>query len=108
MITALAGNNGAGKSTLLKIMMNLVKQNDGKIELFGELVRKDEEDWQKKIAYLPQSMPGALPFTGKDLKRLVAHWYPEWDEALFKQMMDAFEVPLTKQYEKLSQGKNRN
>ncbi|MBS4210111.1 ABC transporter ATP-binding protein [Bacillus sp. FJAT-50079] len=104
MMTALAGNNGAGKSTLLKIIMNLVKQDDGKIELFGELVRKDEEDWQKKIAYLPQSMPGALPFTGKDLKQLVSRWYPDWDERLFKQMMDAFEVPLTKQYEKLSQG----
>lgn len=103
-ITALAGNNGAGKSTILKIIMNLVKQDQGKIELFGEVIRKEEEAWQKRVGYLPQSMPGALPFTGKELKNLVSHWYPDWDEQLFKQMIDLFEVPLKKQYEKLSQG----
>ena len=66
MITALAGNNGAGKSTLLKIFMNLVKQDQGNIELFGNVIRKEEEAWQKRVAYLPQSMPGAVPFTGKN------------------------------------------
>ncbi|MEK3889171.1 ABC transporter ATP-binding protein [Bacillus sp. FSL K6-3431] len=104
MITALAGSNGAGKSTLLKIIMNLVKQNQGNIELFGEVIRKEEENWQKRVAYLPQSMPGVVPFTGRELKSLVAHWYPSWDEQLFNQMIDLFEIPLTKQFEKLSQG----
>ncbi|MCM3112664.1 ABC transporter ATP-binding protein [Lederbergia lenta] len=104
MITALAGNNGAGKSTLLKLILNLVKQNQGNIELFGQVIRKEEEDWQKRVAYLPQSMPGAVPFTGKELRNLVSHWYPNWDEQLFQRMIDLFEVPLKKQYEKLSQG----
>ena len=104
MITALAGNNGAGKSTLLKIIMKLVKKDQGNMELFGNVIRKEEEDWQKRVAYLPQSMPGAVPFTGKELKKLVSHWYLNWDEQLFNQMIDLFEIPLTKQYEKLSQG----
>lgn len=103
-ITALAGNNGAGKSTLLKMIMNLVKQEQGNIELFGKVIRKEEGDWQKRVAYLPQSMPGVVPFTGKELKNLVSHWYPCWNEQLFLKMIDLFEIPLKKQYEKLSQG----
>ncbi len=103
-VTALVGRNGAGKSTLLKILMNLVKQNEGSVAFFGQTLDGESEDWKTKVAYMPQSYPGPLPFTGQELKKLTANWHPHWDEQWFQQMVEHFQIPLEKKFEKLSQG----
>ncbi len=46
------GPNGGGKSTLLKLMLGILKPNDGAIRLFGTDI-KDFKDWSK-IGYVPQ------------------------------------------------------
>lgn len=102
-VTALVGSNGAGKSTLLKILMNLVKQDKGTVTLLGQRV-DDTEDWKTNVAYMPQTYPGSLPFTGKELKNLIARWYPNWDERWFQYMLEQFQIPFEKKFEKLSQG----
>src|SRR5260221_10307132 len=48
----LIGPNGAGKSTLLKLMLGLLKPNQGTVKLFGVEVSKFK-DWPK-IGYVPQ------------------------------------------------------
>ncbi|PWA07926.1 ABC transporter ATP-binding protein [Pueribacillus theae] len=104
LITALVGSNGAGKSTVLKMLMNLVKQDEGTITLLNEQVDGDSEEWKEKVAYLPQSFPGLVPFTGMELKKLTSEWYPKWDERLFNKINKLFDLSLTKKFGKLSQG----
>lgn len=48
----LIGQNGSGKSTLLKLLLGLLQQTSGEIELFGEPIKKFK-DWDK-IGYVPQ------------------------------------------------------
>lgn len=48
--TAIIGPNGAGKSTLLKGLMNLLPHKSGKVEFFGEPLKKQYHN----IAYVPQ------------------------------------------------------
>ena len=48
----IVGPNGGGKTTLLKIMLGLLKPNDGKITLFGKDILAFK-DWSK-IGYVPQ------------------------------------------------------
>src|SRR5699024_4965242 len=103
-ITALIGNNGSGKSTLLKLMMNLVKPDQGNVHLFGESVESPEKNWKPHVAYLPQSPVGANMFTGEALRNLTAGFCSDWDETLFKYMVKAFNIPLNKKYSKLSPG----
>src|SRR5690625_4927375 len=98
-VTALVGDNGAGKSTLLKMIMDLVRHDEGTITRFN-----DTDNWKQSIAYLPQSAIGFDGFTGSELKELIAHWYPNWDESLFMEMVEQFQLTLTKPYHKLSQG----
>ena len=71
-ITALIGKNGAGKSTILNMMMNLVKADGGDIQVLGQSVSAADESWKTYIAYLPQNPPMTLPFTGQEMRDLIA------------------------------------
>ncbi|SEN85177.1 ABC-2 type transport system ATP-binding protein [Mesobacillus persicus] len=103
-ITALVGKNGAGKSTFFKLLMNLVSPTEGDIFIKGQSILGENEDWKKKISYQPQSLNGVNSFTGKELKKLVSHYYPTWDDDLFTKLVHQFELPLSKAFGKLSQG----
>lgn len=103
-ITALVGDNGSGKSTLLKMIMNLVNYDAGTITVFNQPVHEDDEEWKKEVAYQPQTVIGYDGFTGNELNDLIAHWYPNWDQKLFVQLVDMFEIPLNRRFSALSQG----
>src|SRR5690625_217859 len=102
-VTALVGENGSGKSTLLKTLMNLIHVDRAIVLAFNQHIL-EEEDWKKNIAYQPQTTYGYDAFNGHDLKELTAHWYPNFDEQLFKDMVNKLNIPLNKKYSKLSQG----
>ncbi|MEN1966782.1 ABC transporter ATP-binding protein [Lentibacillus sp. N15] len=103
-ITTLVGNNGSGKSTLLKLIMNLVNPDTGNIKVFDKFVYEPDESWKDKIAYQAQTTIGYDPYTGSQLQALIADLYPNWDDALFTEMVRKFDIPLNKRYQKLSQG----
>ena len=103
-ITALVGNNGSGKSTLLKLIMNLANADAGNIEAFGKSVAGKDESWKRNIAFQPQKIIGWDAYTGMTLKKMISSLYSEWDEALFEQMVQLFDVPLDKRFGKMSQG----
>lgn len=48
----IVGSNGAGKTTLLKMIVGLLKPDQGQIKLFGQ-PRGQFKDWQR-IGYVPQ------------------------------------------------------
>lgn len=49
-LTAIIGPNGAGKSTLLKAILGLVPLASGKVEIFGQSLRRS----RRLIGYVPQ------------------------------------------------------
>lgn len=48
----IVGSNGAGKTTLLRMIVGLLPPAEGRIELFGQPIRKFR-DWER-IGYVPQ------------------------------------------------------
>jgi ATP-binding cassette, subfamily B, bacterial PglK len=51
------GKSGSGKSTLLDIVMGLLQNHDGKLEIDGlEIKPSNERAWQSHIAHVPQSI----------------------------------------------------
>lgn len=103
-ITALVGNNGSGKSTLFKLIMNLANPDMGNIKIFDKFVYGSDESWKVQIAYQAQTTIGYTSYTGEQLKSLIAPLYPNWDDTLFVEIIHLFNIPLDKQYRKLSQG----
>ncbi|MBI2601313.1 metal ABC transporter ATP-binding protein [Candidatus Daviesbacteria bacterium] len=61
------GPNGGGKSTLLKLMLGILKPNNGSVRLFGKDL-DDFKDWSI-IGYVPQKnyIEMNLPITVKEL-----------------------------------------
>jgi len=49
----LLGPNGAGKTSLMRIIMGLVHQDQGQVEVFGK-ANSDREDLRQLVSYLPQ------------------------------------------------------
>nr|WP_213016939.1 ABC transporter ATP-binding protein [Desemzia sp. RIT 804] len=49
------GPNGAGKSTTVKIIMGLLSQDSGEIHIFGELLQGNQEEYKKRIGYVPEN-----------------------------------------------------
>lgn len=53
---ALVGGNGSGKTTALKLCLGVVEAQRGRVQLFGERIRKkNRQDLYKNVAYLPQN-----------------------------------------------------
>ncbi len=103
-VTGFIGANGAGKSTTIKMMMNLLRPDAGEIKLFGLDYMKHEKAIKERIGFV---YDGNVFFEGlnlKDIKRIVAPAYKHWDDTLFYQFIEKFELPLNKAMKTFSKG----
>ncbi|MDV2887956.1 ATP-binding cassette domain-containing protein, partial [Alkalihalophilus pseudofirmus] len=53
-VCALVGRNGAGKSTFIHSLLGLLPVKQGTIKINGIEVTKNNTEWKKAIAYLPE------------------------------------------------------
>ncbi len=53
-LLGIIGPNGAGKTTLFNCMLGLIEDYRGKIEIFGEDIRKNRRKVLQQIGYVPQ------------------------------------------------------
>ncbi|SDZ38078.1 ABC-2 type transport system ATP-binding protein [Evansella caseinilytica] len=103
-VTGFIGANGAGKSTTIKMIMNLLRPDAGEVKLFGLDYKTHEKAMKERIGFV---YDGNVFFDGlnlKDIKRIVAPAYKQWDDTLFYRYVEQFELPLTKAMKTFSKG----
>jgi ABC-2 type transport system ATP-binding protein len=107
-VYALVGANGAGKTTLMRILLDLVRPQEGSAEVFGLGVRREGARVRSGIGYVPEQRdwgPTWMPVT-----RLFRHYqvyYPMWDPEYAAALADRFEIDTDRAVEKLSKGQAR-
>ncbi|WP_340081972.1 ABC transporter ATP-binding protein [Terribacillus sp. FSL K6-0262] len=98
------GANGAGKSTTIKMMMNLLQPDAGGVKVFGLDYKTHEKAIKQRIGFVYDDNVYFEGLHLKDIKRIVAPAYKHWDDALFAQYAEQFELPLHKSIKHFSKG----
>lgn len=103
-VMAVIGPNGAGKSTLIKLLLNLLQRDSGDIRIFGHDNVQEEESIKQRIGFVHEVPRFYAHLTVEKLKRLVAPFYPSWDEQKFQSLADSFDLPGGRRFGRLSRG----
>lgn len=98
------GRNGAGKTTTLRMLMGILRPDQGDIELMGQRVRRVRAAQKQHLGYVSQEQVFYPWMTAFELGRFVSGFYPHWDDARFQQLLRVLDVPKDRKSAQLSGG----
>ncbi|NQX47666.1 ABC transporter ATP-binding protein [Paenibacillus tritici] len=104
-ITGLIGPNGAGKTTLIKMMMGMVYPDQGSISMFGQNNQLSQAAAIKeRIGYVSDESIYYEHLTVKQMRAIIAPFYPRWDQDTYMKFQELFKLPPGKKIKELSKG----
>jgi len=98
------GPNGAGKSTTIKLIMNLVKKDNGNINIFGLDYLKHEKEIKQKIGFVYDENYFYEQLNIIEMKNILRPFYKSWNDTLFEKFIIDFELPKKNKIKTLSKG----
>ena len=98
------GRNGAGKSTTIKMLTGMVHPDDGSASLLGQEVATLPPEMRQRIAYLAEGHPLYAWMTIDALMRFTRPFYLAWNQGLFDQIVDHFQLNRKQKVKHLSKG----
>lgn len=103
-VFGLVGENGAGKTSLIKMLLGLLRPNEGRVEVFGVDPVRDPEGVLERIGYLSEDRD--LPDWMKiwELVRYTKAFHPNWDDVFAQELVNTFGLDLNAKIGKLSRG----
>ena len=104
----LVGPNGAGKSTTLKVLLDLVRAEQGMAEVFGLDCRARAPEVRANIGYVPERPDWGYGWMR--VGRLLEHhslYYPTWDATYAAKLAEKFELRMDRKMGVLSKGQAR-
>ncbi|MFC1500131.1 ABC transporter ATP-binding protein [Candidatus Zixiibacteriota bacterium] len=104
----LVGPNGSGKTTSMKILLDLVRSNEGTAEVFGLSPIDDGATVRAQIGYVPEGrIPGYEWMKVGHLIRHHATYYPSWDMEYAGALIQRLEIDERAKFKSLSKGEAR-
>lgn len=103
-ITGLIGCNGAGKSSLIKTLVNLTHRDSGEISILGMPVEQLGRETKSRIGVVFDDDYYYSHLSGATMKRIIASFFPNWNEERFSSLVQAFDLPLRRRIGKYSRG----
>lgn len=103
-IMGFIGPNGAGKSTTIKLILNLLKRDSGRIEVFGLDSIKHELEIKNRIGFVFDENYFYEELTPAMLQKIIAPLYKKWDDGAFRSYISNFGLPKDKRIKELSKG----
>ena len=103
-VMGLIGENGAGKTTAIKLILNLIRRDEGSVKLFGLDNIRDEEAIKQQIGVVFDENHFHEIFTPTDIAKIMRNLYQKWDDNLFQQYLRQFQLPVNKTVKTYSRG----
>ncbi|MGX1983639.1 ABC-2 type transport system ATP-binding protein [Thermolongibacillus altinsuensis] len=103
-ITGFIGVNGSGKTTTIKTILGLYPKDDGSIKFFGKDMEKNEYEIKNRIGVVLDEGYFYEEMTLKEMKSIIAPAYTNWDESVFLNYINRFNLKLNQKIATLSKG----
>ncbi|WP_242297744.1 ABC transporter ATP-binding protein [Bacillus cereus group sp. BfR-BA-01382] len=103
-ITGFIGTNGSGKTTTIKAILGLILKDSGKINFLEKDIDKHERKSKNKIGVVLDEGYFYDELTLKEMKKVIAPSYTEWDEQVFLKYIKRFNLNLGQKISTLSKG----
>lgn len=103
-IMGFIGPNGSGKSTTIKLILNLLKRDEGEIRIFGMDNIKKEQEIKNRIGFVLDDNYFYEELTVEEMKWVLAPIYKTWNERTFQKYLKEFQLPPKKKIKELSKG----
>jgi ABC-2 type transport system ATP-binding protein len=100
----LLGPNGAGKSTFIRMLMGLIPNDDGQMQILGVDADQRSVALRRRIGYVPELHYIYRWMTVREVIGFVRKLYPTWDDRLTETLLEKFELPPSKRVSSLSKG----
>ncbi|MBP5654108.1 MAG: ABC transporter ATP-binding protein [Clostridiales bacterium] len=98
------GQNGAGKTTTIRLMLDVIRADEGQIRLWGQDIRANGPKLRENIGVVFDEMGLHEFLTGKDINIMMKNIYKNWDEEKFFEYLKRFSLPTRKPCGKFSRG----
>lgn len=103
-ITGLIGPNGSGKTTVIRSIMNLIRPDRGEVCVFGQSYPDQEREIKRRIGFVYDEDFFYNHLTVTEMAKIIASFYPTWNELAFKKLLDDFQLPSRRRIRDLSKG----
>lgn len=101
-IVGFIGENGAGKSTTIDLILNGLKKDSGKVEVFG--IDNTISSVKSEIGVVFDECNFHEVFNAKDIEKILAGVYSTWDNSMYRRYLEQFNIPLNKPIGSFSKG----
>ena len=103
-IMGFIGANGAGKTTTIKLIMNLLRLDEGEIRVLGLDSRRQEQEIKQRIGFVYDESYFYETLTMAEMTRIIAPFYKNWDGEAYAKYVDLFALPVRKKLADFSKG----
>jgi ABC-2 type transport system ATP-binding protein len=105
LIHGLFGHNGAGKTTLMSIVTAQVLATSGQALVYGQRPYEHAAVLER-MCFIREGQSYPNDARARDAFKAARMFYPRWDQALAKQLIDALAIPLNHRVRRMSRGQN--
>ena len=103
-ILGLIGENGAGKSTTIKLILDMIRKDEGTVTILGQ-------DNQKNLPLLKQDIGVVLDEVGipsclsaAQVGKIMTQTFTKWDKELYAQYLKKLNLPEKRPFKEYSKG----
>lgn len=98
------GENGAGKSTTIKLILGLIKADQGSVLFKGKKLENENHELKEKIGFVFDDLYLPPDMKVKQTDAFNSMIYRDWEPQTFARLLDLFRLDRNKKMKELSRG----